>query len=174
MNPITSSYFSCRGEKENQCNNCKSKIRVDCLLYAVPIRLVHEDRNSIRSGVVDFGPEGNLFSCKMKDCLDKLIKKISEQEMISLTTSMIVSKYQKYKCDYCHKLSAKIHRCTTCSTKLYCQQDCIEGDYLVHRKLCRNETEAWKKKEGERKMGLCGKMGEVCTQNSVPMDYVVK
>ena len=104
---------------------------MDRLISAVPTRMVHEDRNLIQLGVVKFGLEGNLFSCKMKDCLNKMIKQISEQEMmISLTASMIVSKYKKYKCDYCHRLSAKIHRCTACSTKLYCQQDCIEGDYL--------------------------------------------
>ena len=142
----------CGGKMEDLCFQCKSSLKVDHIKSLVPIKVVHDNDSSVRQGVVTVTLLGNFFSCKMKDCYVKMKKLVAKQQGIIITTiTMLYHKYSNYRCDFCHNLGPGMPRCSACMTKLYCQRECVEGDYLVHRNLCGSETAVWKKKEGEKK-----------------------
>ena len=55
---------------------------------------------------------------------------------VVFTSSYLKSRFQQNRCDFCHLLSFKVHRCSICMTKVYCSKECQEVDWKVHKLCC--------------------------------------
>jgi len=84
-----------------------------------------------------------------------------KQILCSLVAIYIQARFSQNRCDSCFHLSLKVHRCSSCKTKVYCSAECQAEDWKVHKFCCEELRkshlhQATKGKEGSDDRKLTG------------------
>ena len=135
----------CGGDRQQTCSQCSKGTRVEGAIPSGGFPL-------FGGGLVFYNNLGPFYSCERPECLQAMIEDARKQfALLVSTTNMINSKWIKNRCDQCHLLAPKVHRCSRCWTKVYCSKECIELDWTtVHKKVCR-KGEVARKVKADRK-----------------------
>ena len=76
--------------------------------------------------------------CSSVYCLQRL-GHISDQHTMSLKHEIESFFKSLTVCDFCDTLSRKVHRCSSCKSRVYCRQECLDEDWKsVHQFVCQN------------------------------------
>ena len=136
------------GEKlERECSVCSDRISVSTFSPTFLIKEIIALNSSkginldykdliVTQNHVDRWPKQN-FICRKLSCRKENESASKELKMnVVFTSSYLKSRFQQNRCDFCHLLSFKVHRCSICMTKVYCSKECQEVDWKVHKLCC--------------------------------------
>ena len=56
-------------------------------------------------------------------------------------------KLRDLQCWVCKQFSGRSHRCSTCKSRLYCSQECLNSDWKVHKLICKELQESGSQKK---------------------------
>ena len=137
----------CGGKLERECNVCSDNISVSTFN---PFFLINDIISLNKTEGINIDYKELLVDQNHVDRFPKLsfiCRKIScrkENKSSSATlegnlvliSSYIQTLFSQNRCDSCFHLSLKVHRCSSCKTKLYCSEKCQAEDWKVHKFCC--------------------------------------
>jgi len=167
----------CDGELERKCKVCSDNIRISTFhpsfligeiqllkYYAKDVFLEYEELRCGHSGQNHIDTYlRQSFLCGRISCRKKNeLAETSFRDSLTNMSSLFRSRYKKNRCDGCYNLSIKVHRCSTCKTKIYCSEKCQAVDWKVHKYCCEGLSksefhQATKVKNNSGKRNLTGR-----------------
>jgi len=91
-----------------------------------------------------------MFSCGHGNCAAQMQDKLVAHGKWKVGVCATVEKLRSAsRCDYCFKLSEKVHRCSKCLTKSWCSRECQQKDwYEKHNEFCNKDADQRKVRGG--------------------------
>ena len=137
----------CNGEINKKCSICNRRVTViEVVQMKKRLNRVACFFNTINMGMV-------RCDSRMCDVMqDEHPSRMDYQKWYPSVTTVWV-KYQENMCHFCFKISPHgvVHRCGRCLTKVYCNKECQQQDWiLVHSQVCKGKGDP-RKLKGKRK-----------------------
>jgi len=121
----------CGGTLQQKCSFCDANMTVTAVYGEV------EGCYKFTATVAVLPYMAPLFSCRRNDCGSKMIDKVFAHQKWQTGVTATTNKLLSSRCDYCFKLSEKVHRCSKCLTKSWCSRSCQEKDWEEkHKEFC--------------------------------------
>jgi len=91
----------------------------------------------------------STFCCGHGNCEAEMADKIVAYQKWKYGVFETFDELYSSQCDYCFKLSEKVHRCSKCLTKSWCSRECQQKDWNEkHKEFCIKDADPRKAKGG--------------------------
>jgi len=133
----------CGGTLVQKCTFCDAIMAVTAVYGEV------EGRYKSSTAVALMPYMAPAFCCGQGNCKAEMVDKIIPYQKLQIGVFATFDKLWSSRCDYCFKLSEKVHRCSKCLTKSWCSRECQQKDWdEKHKEFCIKDADPRKAKGG--------------------------